>query len=116
MRKIKSILFRKPEILLIVAVIFYWGSAGLVINPIAIVLIVLLVFQTIYKNRILGLAIPTLLILTCLYMLLALMSEFNEFSSFNAEAKELLFVGLTFFLSTIFVSGLMIYTYISVIK
>lgn len=112
MKKTKQILLKLPEYLLIAAVLFYWMSAGLIINPIAIGLIALLVFQIIFKNKVIGLMIPSLLILTCLYMLLALMSEFNEFPSFNAEAKTLLFVGLAFFISTMAVSLLMIYKYL----
>jgi len=113
MKNWKSLILALPEYLLIVAVIFYWFSAGFGINPFAIGLIALLVFQLIFKNRIIGLMIPSLLALVSCYMLLALMSEFNEFPSFNAEAQELLFVGLTFFLSTILVSGIMVYEYAS---
>jgi hypothetical protein len=111
MEKLKKILLQLPEYLLITAVVFYWGSAGRVINPIAIVLIIGLILQIIFKNRIVGIIIPSLLILTSFYMLLALMSEFNEFPTFNAEAKKLLFWGLSYFISTIIVSGLMIYRY-----
>jgi hypothetical protein len=111
MEKLKKLSLQLPEYLLICAVIFYWGSAGIVINPIAIVLIIGLILQIIFKNRILGLIIPSLLILMSFYMFLALMSEFNEFPTFNSDAKKLLFVGLSYFISTIIVSGLMIYRY-----
>lgn len=111
MERLKKLLLQLPEYLLIVAVIFYWGSAGIVINPIAIFLILGLILQIIFKNRIVGLIIPSLLILASFYMLLALMSEFNEFPTFNADAKKLLFVGLSYFISTIVVSMLMIYRY-----
>lgn len=111
MEKLKKLSLQLPEYLLIFAVIFYWGSAGIVINPIAIVLIIGLILQIIFKNRIVGIIIPSLLILTSFYMLLALMSEFNEFPTFNSDAKKLLFVGLSYFISTIIVSGLMIYRY-----
>ena len=98
-----------PEYLLIAAVVFYWYSAGMTVNPIAISLIIVLIIQIIIKNRIVGIIIPSLLILTSFYMLLALMSEFNEFPTFNSDAKELLFVGLSYFISTVIVSGAMIY-------
>lgn len=111
MTTLKKILLSLPEYLLIAAVIFYWTSAGLIINPIAIVLIAGLVLQIIYKNQIVGIIIPCFLILICLYMLLALMSEFNEFPTFNTEAKTLLFVGLSYFILTMIVSGIMIYKY-----
>ena len=111
MKKAKQIILKLPEYLLIIAVLFYWISVGLIVNPIALGLIALLIFQIIFKNKIIGLIIPSLLILTCLYMLLALMSEFNEFPTFNEEAKTLLFVGLSFFISTMAISVFMIYKY-----
>jgi hypothetical protein len=116
MKKLKQNLFKLPEYLLIAAVIFYWGSAGIVINAIAIALIVILILQIIFKNRIIGLIIPSLLIMICLYMLMALISEFNEFPTFNAEAKKMLFVGLSYFISTMIVAGIMIYKYSYLLK
>lgn len=113
MDKLKKILLQLPEFLLIIAVIFYWNSAGRGLNPIAIILIIGLIFQIIFKNRIVGIIIPSLLILTSFYMLLALMSEFNNFPTFDADAKRLLFVGLSYFIATIIVSGLMIYKYLA---
>ena len=116
MEKLKKISLQLPEFILILAVIFYWGSAGKIINPIAMILIIGLILQIIFKNRIVGIIIPSLLILASIYMLLALRSEFNEFPTFNADAKELLFVGLSFFIATMTVSGLMIYKYSTVEK
>jgi magnesium-transporting ATPase (P-type) len=113
MNKIKQTALQLPEYLLIAAVVFYWISSAVVFNPLAIILIAVLVLQIIFKNRIVGLVIPGLLIMACFYMLLALMSEFNEFPTFNADARKLLVVGLSFFLSTIAVSVLMIYKYAS---
>lgn len=111
MKNFKQILLKLPEYLLMAAVMFYWVSAGMVINPVAIVLIVILILQIIFKNRTIGLVIPIVLIMTCLYMLMALISEFNEFPTFNTDAKKLLFVGLSYFISTITVAGIMIYKY-----
>jgi hypothetical protein len=111
MKKAKQILFRLPEYLLIAAVIFYWSSAGSIINPIAIGLVLILILQIIIRNRIIGLLIPILLILTCIFLSLALASEINEFPIFNAEAKRLLLIGLTYLTSTIFISGLISYKY-----
>ena len=108
---IKTVILQLPEYLLIAAVVFYWFSAGLAVNYIAIGLIIVLILQIIFKNRIIGIIIPSILVMICLYMLLALMSEFNEFPTFSSDAKELLFVGLSYFISTIIVSGIMIYKY-----
>lgn len=111
MKNLKNFSLLIPEFLLVLAVLFYWISTANLLNPFAIVLLMTLVGQIIFKNRVVGLIIPSLLILSSLYMLLALMSEFNEFPTFNYEAKRLLFVGLTFFISTIVVSASMIFKY-----
>ena len=86
-------------------------TAGLAVNYIAIGLIIVLILQIIFKNQIIGIIIPSMLVMICLYMFLALISEFNEFPTFSSDAKELLFVGLSYFISTIIVSGIMIYKY-----
>lgn len=111
MKLFKVFLLKSPEYLLILAVLFYYFSAANTFNPIAITLLIALVCQIIFKSKIVGIIIPTVLIFSSLFMLLALISEFNEFPTFNYEAKKLLFVGLTFFILTIVVSGIMIYKY-----
>ena len=111
MKRVKTYILQLPEYLLIAAVLFYWFSTGLAVNYIAIGLIIVLILQIIFKNRIVGIIIPSILVMICLYMLLALMSEFKEFLTFSSDAKELLFVGLSYFISTIIISGVMIYKY-----
>ena len=111
MKRVKTFILQLPEYLLITAVLFYWFSTGLAVNYIAIGLIIVLILQIIFKNRIVGIIIPIILVMICLYMLLALMSEFKEFLTFSSDAKELLFVGLSYFISTIIISGVMIYKY-----
>jgi len=111
MKNAKQILLKLPEYLLIIAVVFYWESTRTIINPLAIALTAILILQIIFKNRIVGFLLPCLIIVISLYMLMALMSEFYEFPTFNADAKELLFIGLSFFIFTITVSGIMIYKY-----
>ena len=111
MKLFKKIILSLPEYLLIAAVLFYWMSTALVFNYIAIGLLIAIILQIIFKNKVIGIAIPCLLILTCFYMVLALISEVREFPSFNSEAKTLLFVGLAYFLTTMLVSVIMIYKY-----
>jgi len=110
-RKMKKILLIIPESLLIVSVLFYWVSTANTLNPIAIGLVLVLILQIIFKNKVVGIIISLVLILACIFMLLALFSELNEFQTFNSEAQTLLFIGLAYFLLTIGVSGLMIYKY-----
>ena len=112
----KKLYFFIPELFLIVALIFYWLSAGSPINFVAITLIAILIYQIISKNKILGILIPSLLILPWLYFILALISEVFEFSEFNAEAQKLLFTGLLLFLGTLVTSVAMIRKYASLKK
>jgi maltodextrin utilization protein YvdJ len=100
-----------PESLLIGSVLFYWISTANLLNPVAIVLILVLGLQMIFKNRVVGLAIPIVLILASLFMVLALISELNEFPNFNADAQKMLLVGSAWLTATLFVSGLMLFKY-----
>tara|TARA_R110000868_G_scaffold148867_2_gene371096 strand:- start:13 stop:375 length:363 start_codon:yes stop_codon:yes gene_type:complete len=111
MKDLKKITLDLPEYILLAAVVFYWFSAGVVINYVAITLVIGLILQIVFKFRILGIVLPSVLMLLSFYMLLALISEFNEFPTFNYEAKKLLFVGLTIFMGSMLVSGLMFFKY-----
>ena len=93
MKDLKKITLQLPEYILLAAVVFYWFSAGVVVKYVAITLVIGLILQIVFKFRLLGIVLPSLLMLTSFYMLLALISEFNEFPTFNYEAKKLLFVG-----------------------
>jgi hypothetical protein len=111
LKKNKLIFLKLPEYLLIVAVIFYWISTSSLFNPIAIGLLLVLIFQIVFQNKILGLIIPSVLILSCLYMILALISELYEFPTFNSDAKSMLIIGLTYFTFTVIVSFFMIFKF-----
>lgn len=112
MKLYKKILLALPEYLLITSVLFYWISTGLALNFIAISLLTIIISQIIIKNKVIGIIIPSLLIILSLYMILAVISEVREFPSFNVEARTLLAVGLAYFLTTILISIIMIYKYV----
>lgn len=111
MKRLNHTLKLLPEYLLIVAVIFYWISTANVINPYAIILISGLILQIVFKNKTIGIIIPSLLIVFSFLLIVALFSELSEFPAFNREAKKLLIVRLTFFVFTILISVLMIFKY-----
>lgn len=111
MEKFKKVLFRLPEYYLIAAALLYWFTPPLNVNPIATGLVAVLVLQAIFKNRMTGLIIASLFLAINLFMLLALISEFNEFPSFTADAGALLGVGLLLFLINVGMAILMIYKY-----
>lgn len=107
-----NFLLNSAEYILIIAVLFYWHGTSNLLNPFAIGLLAVLIFQIIFKNKVVGVLIPCVLMLLSMYMILALLSEVNEFESFNGAAQRLLFIGLAYFLGTIMVSFLMILKYL----
>ena len=107
-----SFLLNSAEYFLVLAVLVYWHGTSNLLNPFAIGLLAVLIFQIIFKNNVIGVLIPCVLILLSMYMILALFAEVNEFESFNSDAQRLLFIGLAYFLGTIMVSFLMIWKYL----
>ena len=53
----------------------------------------------------------SLFFLANLYFLAALISEFNGFTEFNTDAKQLLFVGLSIWITNMVMSIVLIYKY-----
>jgi len=95
MEKFKKILFQVPEYYLILVVLGTWYPFRSIVNPVAWVLIAILLLQLIYKNKIVGFLIGGAFLLVNLFMILALVSEFREFPRVNAKALQLLGVGLS---------------------
>ncbi|MXV17743.1 hypothetical protein [Hufsiella ginkgonis] len=113
MKALKTILGHFPEYYLILLTVLsvYTPPFSFGINPFAITVLAILVLQVIYNNKAAGLTIAGLFIAGNLYMLLALLSEFNEFPAFTPPAQKLLYVGLSLFALNITVSVLMIARY-----
>lgn len=110
--KTKDLLFLSPEIYLLLATIFYWTQTSTLFNPVAIVLISVLVYQMVFKKLTTGLIIASLFILLNLYMVLALFSELSEFPEHNAQWQQLLVFGLLFLGGNLFVGVIMFTKYI----
>lgn len=111
MRNFKRILLKFPEYYLIVLTFLAGYKPPFFINPIAIGLIVILILQIIYKNKITGIVIAGFFAVINVYMLLALISEFSEFPTLNADALQLLLGGLLLIVLNLFVSAVMIFSY-----
>ena len=112
MKQLFSFLKNKPEILFIVIILFYWVSTSIVFNPIAFVLLLLFALQLRIQNRRMGMVLPSFILLICAFLLLALFSEFNEFSVVNEEALWLLTIGLLFLGSVAALAFLMLRKYL----
>lgn len=111
MKKLKQILLSFPEYYLVVLVVLSGYTPPISINPIFIVLALIIVIQIIFKNKGVGLIMGGLVILISLFMIFPLLSKFSEFTTFNASAAQLLFVGLALIIFNMFAGGLMIYKF-----
>jgi len=116
MKKINQTLMKFPEYYLIVLVILVGYTPPFSFHVISILLGVGLIAQIIFKNKISGLIIASLFFLMTLFMLGALISELNEFTEFNSNAKQLLFGGLSLWFLNVLFSVVMLYKYATLDK
>tara|TARA_R100001369_G_scaffold53752_1_gene80581 strand:- start:2824 stop:3207 length:384 start_codon:yes stop_codon:yes gene_type:complete len=104
LKYIKPLLYWMPELYLVLAILFYWVSTATLLNPIAFILLVLVVSQLIFNKKGIGVFLASLLIILNLYMFLALFSELSEFSAFTVSAQKLLFIGSGFLILNLVMS------------
>lgn len=104
LKYIKPLLYWMPELYLVMAILFYWVSTATLLNPIAFILLVLVVSQLIFNKKGIGIFLASFLIILNLYMFLALFSELSEFSAFTVSAQKLLFIGSGFLILNLVMS------------
>lgn len=112
----KRYLLLLPEII-IVCLSAYWFFDNYLgrntINPFALGVFLILLFQIIFQNKFIGMFLATILSLFSIYMVLAVLSEFREFPTVTNEAMQLLLFGLTFCALLFSSSIIMIYKFLS---
>jgi hypothetical protein len=96
------------EIYMLMSVVYYWVMTGTILNPIAASLLLILATLIVLKNRVLGMVIAIVFLLLNFYMVLALISEFNEFETFNERARELILFGSLYLGTNITISIVML--------
>jgi hypothetical protein len=111
MKKLKSLLFKLPEYYLVLLVLLSGFKPPFYFAPFAIALVILVVIQIYFKNNILGFAMALLFSLANIFLLFAVISEFNEFVALNAGAIQLLVGGMMLLIINSLAAGIMIYKY-----
>lgn len=101
-----------PESYIIFVVLFAGFTSPFSIHPLALFIAVVVSLQLIFRNTITGMMLANLFSLVNLYMILALLSEFSEFPTFNFAAAKLLIVGSLIILVNLFIVGLMYFNYL----
>ncbi|MBC3847169.1 hypothetical protein H8K90_12305 [Winogradskyella echinorum] len=109
LKHIKSLI---PELFLIASVMYYWVLTSNLLNPFAIGLLAIIVYQVINKNATLGLIISSIVALLTLFMVLALISELSEFEVVNQNYKNLIIFGTLYLGLTLLMAGLMFFKYL----
>ncbi len=108
-RKLKNFI---PELFLISSVIYYWVLTSNLLNPFAIVLLVILIYQIISKKPTLGLIISTVVILLNLFMVLALISELSKFDVVNQNYTNLIIFGSLYLGVNLILASIMFFKYL----
>ncbi len=108
-RKLKNFI---PELFLIASVIYYWILTSNLLNPFAIGLLAILIYQIVSKKATLGLVISTVVIVLNLFMVLALISELSEFEVINQNYKNLIMFGSLYLGLNLIMAGFMFFKYI----
>ena len=110
--KLKTLLHLGPELYQICAILYYWFLTSNVLNPFAIGLLIILMYQIIVKNATLGILISCLFILLNIFMVIALISELSEFQVKNNDYTKLLIIGSLFFGLNLIIATLMLRKYL----
>ncbi|WP_147406792.1 hypothetical protein [Flavobacterium sp. 102] len=86
-----------PELILL-GLSAYWFLENLIggnhFNPFVFGVFIILLLQVFFQNKFVGFSVATLISLFSLFMVLAVISEFNDFPTASAEAFQLLGFGL----------------------
>lgn len=104
-----------PE-LVVVIFCFFWFVEALVFsgeaNYIALFFMLLFAFQIKYRYNWLGVLLSVLLFLFSILFLLALVSEYNDFTIPSGKAIQLISVGMMLFFLMLLISSWMFYKYV----
>ena len=109
---IKWLKFHIPELFLIASVIYYWVLTSNLLNPYAIGLLAILIYQLISKKSSLGIIISGIVICLTLFMVLALISELSEFATATENFNNLLIFGSLYLGLTLIMAGFMFFKYL----
>jgi len=104
--KVRKLYYIPEVIILIVAI--YWFLDGLLgssyINYFMLGIIAFILGLIILRNRFMALTISVIIGLGSIYMMLAVLSEYNKFSTGNTEGLKLLLIGSSAFIVTLIMS------------
>ena len=101
MKKISS---KLPQIILIIGVLIYWVDSTSIFNPFALIGVLILILSIFIHSKIINILTAVIFAIISIVMLLAVLSEFLEFETGDAEGIKLLLIGSSIFISTLILS------------
>ena len=110
--KIKTFRSFIPELFLIASVLYYWVLTSNLLNPFAIGLLAILIYQLISEKSTLGIIISGIVICLTLFMVLALISELSDFDAATENFNHLLIFGSLYLGLTLIMAIFMLYKYL----
>ncbi|WP_339756980.1 hypothetical protein [uncultured Winogradskyella sp.] len=110
--KIKTFRSFIPELFLIASVLYYWVLTSNLLNPFAIGLLAILIYQLISEKSTLGIIISGIVICLTLFMVLALISELSDFDAATENFNHLLIFGSLYLGLTLIMAVFMLYKYL----
>lgn len=93
MKKLKHYFVSYPEYYLVAATLLAFYKPPFTINAFGIILAVIFFLQATLKIRLTGILIGCLFFLFNIYLILALVDEFNEFPTVSTRAIQMLLMG-----------------------
>lgn len=112
MKKIAKLFPYLSEFYILVLVLAAGVRPPFSFTPLALVMTAIVALQMIFRNAITGIILSNSFILINLYMILALLSEYREFPTFNFAAAKLLIIGSLIILTNLFIGGLIFLNYL----
>lgn len=113
MKKALEIVIKFSDVLMLPIILFYWINTSEIWNPVAIGLLILALLQIVIRNKTLGIILATLFSFSSLFLFFALLSELNDFTTFDKEAAIMATVMGVYLLFISICSGLMYYRYLN---
>ncbi|MCL3781992.1 hypothetical protein EMN47_16520 [Prolixibacteraceae bacterium JC049] len=100
-----------PEIYLIVGAILAGFTPPFSFNPIMLFVALILGAQLMFRNKVTGILLGSIVALISFYFTLAFMSELLKFPAFNKQALQMLLGGGAILIANFVAAGTIIYKY-----
>jgi hypothetical protein len=108
---LSRLMIKGPEWYFLMLLVMAGYTPPLGFNPLLVIPMLILIAQIIYRNRVSGMVLTTVIFFCNFLFLGAILSEFQEFIFFSEAAKQLVVVGLGIWIFNLLMVSRMFYNY-----